>query len=251
MELIDIGNVEPSGLSERFFELADRFKQQPGLCSDDDALDRELDALCASAGWTLLQALCGGFINQPESMDETTIAYCIMAQHDKEVSEMRWQLARNLFIEFYATGLPSNAKMRIDEIPILEMSAGVVAEGEQSAKLSPWDRQVKHAQSHHGHRLERRAAWAYSDTCRHLGNLLGSTQDDPTPRTLNDTESNIVQALREAGHRLTNDVLLEKALGKANSHGKSVLSTLVKEKRIDNRQDVNPQGYGLPEWSGP
>lgn len=72
---------------------------------------------------------------------------------------------------------------------------------------------------------------------------------EPTEPELNETETYIVEALRENGKRLTTDPLLKKALGKMNSHGKQVLSSLVKRKIIDNKRDGIEKGYGLPEWS--
>jgi hypothetical protein len=58
----------------------------------------------------------------------------------------------------------------------------------------------------------------------------------------------VVQALREIGHRVSGPVLMKKAFGKDDSHGKAILAGLVKRKVITNRRDVDPPGYGLPEW---
>jgi hypothetical protein len=41
---------------------------------------------------------------------------------------------------------------------------------------------------------------------------------------------------------------MKKAFGKDDSHGKAILAGLVKRKVITNRRDVDPPGYGLPEW---
>lgn len=72
-----------------------------------------------------------------------------------------------------------------------------------------------------------------------------------TKHSLNDSEQCIVQALNELSKRMTTDPLLKKALGKSNSHGKSILSSLVKREIIDSKNDAYGKGYGLPSWSGP
>lgn len=76
-------------------------------------------------------------------------------------------------------------------------------------------------------------------------------QQVETKHCLNDSEQCIVQALNELRKRVTTDPLLKKALGKSNSHGKSVLSSLVKREIIDTKSDAYGKGYGLPSWSGP
>jgi hypothetical protein len=78
------------------------------------------------------------------------------------------------------------------------------------------------------------------------------TNDRDDVPSLNDTEETIVEALREAGHRMRGDDLAARALGKTASdgHSKSVFAALVKRNIIDNRRDLKPSGYGLPEWGG-
>ena len=67
---------------------------------------------------------------------------------------------------------------------------------------------------------------------------------------LNSSEQAVVDTLEMVGHRMTTVPLLLKTLGRQNAYGKSVLATLVKEQRINNRRDAKPSGYGLPNWSG-
>lgn len=62
----------------------------------------------------------------------------------------------------------------------------------------------------------------------------------------------VMSTLREVGERMTTTRLLE-AMGRAghdfaDSTVKNALSILVTTRRIDNRQDTSPRGYGLPEW---
>jgi len=62
----------------------------------------------------------------------------------------------------------------------------------------------------------------------------------------------IVQVLREAGHRMTTKEILSALRDKHGdaSEGttKQHLAMLVQHKVLNNRQDVTPNGYGLPEW---
>ncbi len=77
------------------------------------------------------------------------------------------------------------------------------------------------------------------------GELKDSNPEQPI---LNTAEICVVQALKELGRRVSGDVLQKKAFGKANAHGKGILSGLVRRKVITNKRDVKPPGYGLPEW---
>ncbi len=67
--------------------------------------------------------------------------------------------------------------------------------------------------------------------------------------TLSDTEQNFIEALQQAGRRLSGEDLSIKAHGKYNGHSKGILTSLVKRGKITNRHDVKPTGYGLPHWS--
>lgn len=69
---------------------------------------------------------------------------------------------------------------------------------------------------------------------------------------LPDSQKAIMSTLREAGERMTTTRLLE-AMNRAghnfgDSTVKNALSILVTTRRIDNRRDTSPRGYGLPEW---
>jgi len=86
------------------------------------------------------------------------------------------------------------------------------------------------------------------------GNIHKSTSEAPSNvdcghQNLIESENNILDALRELNQRTTTEPLLRKALGIVNSNGKQLLSSMVKRGIIDNKQDVDPKGYGLPEWS--
>ncbi len=84
--------------------------------------------------------------------------------------------------------------------------------------------------------------------CHLMASLLC---DYPAGQDLRGTETHIVEALRRSGRRMTTDPLLNKAVGKVNSHGKATLSGLVKRGILDNATDARGKGYGLPSWSGP
>jgi hypothetical protein len=62
----------------------------------------------------------------------------------------------------------------------------------------------------------------------------------------------IKETLRGVGHRLTTAEVLRELSRRGYKWGESTvkqtLATLVDTDEIDNRQDVNPRGYGLKEW---
>jgi hypothetical protein len=68
--------------------------------------------------------------------------------------------------------------------------------------------------------------------------------------SLRDAESDILQALTEHGKPITHEPLLVKAFGKANSHGKAILSEMVRRGLIVSRS-ARPRGYALPHWTFP
>jgi hypothetical protein len=65
---------------------------------------------------------------------------------------------------------------------------------------------------------------------------------------LNATEARLVHALRDIGVRTVGEELAAKASLSFNSHVKSSLAKLVSLGIINNKQDVDPPGYGLPDW---
>lgn len=86
--------------------------------------------------------------------------------------------------------------------------------------------------------------------------LAGAPQEwphrSPTEDHLPPSQKAILALVRKAGHRLTTDEIvagLEKAHGAASvGTTKNSLATLVRFGVLNNRQDVLPKGYGLPEW---
>jgi hypothetical protein len=78
-----------------------------------------------------------------------------------------------------------------------------------------------------------------------------ATPTDSRPR-LTEAESNIIAVVRDAGHRLVTDEIvaeLEHRCGAASlGTTKQYLAGLTRRGLLTNRQDVDPKGYGLPEW---
>jgi hypothetical protein len=68
-------------------------------------------------------------------------------------------------------------------------------------------------------------------------------------------EQEIIDIIREAGRRLTGEQVLTELDRKRGSASpgttKNYLASLVRQKRLTNRRDVDPPGYGLPEWDIP
>jgi hypothetical protein len=66
-------------------------------------------------------------------------------------------------------------------------------------------------------------------------------------------ENDIIQTLREAGCRLTTMKLLEAMEKRERLHGattvKLALAEMVRRRRLTNRLDTDPKGYGLPGWT--
>jgi hypothetical protein len=77
---------------------------------------------------------------------------------------------------------------------------------------------------------------------------------DNTSRTdrLSIAESNIISTIRENGRRITTTEILralERKYGAASEGTtKTCLAGLVRRGLLNNRQDVTPKGYGLPDW---
>jgi hypothetical protein len=69
---------------------------------------------------------------------------------------------------------------------------------------------------------------------------------------LSPSEQNIRDVLKNAGHRMTTDRIiaaLEVKHGAASTGTtKNALAGMVRNGHLDNRRDVKPAGYGLPEW---
>lgn len=65
-------------------------------------------------------------------------------------------------------------------------------------------------------------------------------------------QSDCIVTIRESNRRMTTTTLIEEMLRQGRDHGKSTtknaLAFLVESGQLVNRQDVNPKGYGLPEW---
>ena len=80
-------------------------------------------------------------------------------------------------------------------------------------------------------------------------------RDAPQQHRLSKGEQDIIAVVRDAGNRLTTKQILAALQSKfgARSEGmtKQQLSGLVKRALLDNRQDCDPKGYGLPEWNSP
>jgi hypothetical protein len=70
------------------------------------------------------------------------------------------------------------------------------------------------------------------------------------PPTLSCEERAIIEALRKAGHRMTQLALLAAAGLKGDGNLKSLLGQMNQRGLIDNSQIMRPKGYGLPEWNG-
>jgi hypothetical protein len=73
------------------------------------------------------------------------------------------------------------------------------------------------------------------------------------PRRFSPAEQAIMDALREAGHRMTTGQILQALENRNNgiaSEGttKIYLAALVRRGALINRRDTDPPGYGLPEW---
>lgn len=83
---------------------------------------------------------------------------------------------------------------------------------------------------------------------RALMNKAQAQTPPPPDQNLTESETCVVQALQEEGHRMSGPALRKKAFGNDNSHGKGILASLVRRKVITNRRDLEPPGYGLPEW---
>jgi hypothetical protein len=82
----------------------------------------------------------------------------------------------------------------------------------------------------------------------------------PTARSgatgrLTGREQEIVNIIQKAGHRLTGKQVLgelDREKGSASpGTTKNYLAALVRREKLTNRQDVEPRGYGLPEWDKP
>jgi hypothetical protein len=100
--------------------------------------------------------------------------------------------------------------------------------------------------------------WGGLMTDRRLALERFTAEREPTARPakqsprLTDRQDEIVKVIREAGRRLTQEQVLDKLRAEHDkvSSGTTYnyLAALVRMKVLTNRQDVEPPGYGLPEW---
>lgn len=67
----------------------------------------------------------------------------------------------------------------------------------------------------------------------------------------NEIERTILQTVSGHGKRLTGELIAQKAPLTFGPNLRTILAGLVRQGKLDNRQDVRPRGYGLPEWSHP
>jgi hypothetical protein len=77
-------------------------------------------------------------------------------------------------------------------------------------------------------------------------------RSEPVTRQLSPGRQRIVDVIQETGHRMTTEQILAaiREIDKVASSGttKQYLAELVDRGILDNRQDVQPNGYGLQEW---
>ncbi len=103
-------------------------------------------------------------------------------------------------------------------------------------------------------RDEQEAVASRSDTGKTGSEKVKSsrTASPPEPPELSEAERQIMDVIRATDHRLTTKEILQELVKEhgAASEGttKVNLATLRRRKLLTNRQDVNPKGYGLPEW---
>jgi hypothetical protein len=90
----------------------------------------------------------------------------------------------------------------------------------------------------------------FSDLVRSFSLALGTLT---SPTELTPCERDIRQTLTEANRRLTTTPLIGEMQQRDREYGESTikqaLARMVGRGDLNNRQDVRPKGYGLPEWT--
>lgn len=96
--------------------------------------------------------------------------------------------------------------------------------------------------------IERDPAFAGSSNPSQPASQSDAARASALVQDLNASEASIIEALVKHGTRLTSEPLLMKAHGKSGGHGKGILASLVKRRKLTSHRDRRPPGYGLPWW---